>query len=134
VRRALAGLGIVAAAWAAACGGDQGPVAGELAIRLATPRATDRAIAFAVVGLQHGITVPAGSNYRVFSSTGAAGDTTWITVVAPRGGGLAAGELARIAVDDTRRAGSYATILGDVAAADYSVGDTAGVSLRVVKP
>jgi len=122
------------AAGAAACSGEQGPVAGELSVRLATPRATDRAIAFVVVGPQHDATVAAGSNYRLFSSASTAGDTTWITVVAPKTGGLAAGEVARIAVNDTRRAGSYLIWLGDVAAADYHVGDTAGVSLKVVKP
>jgi hypothetical protein len=133
MRRALAGLALAAAAWAAACG-EQGPVAGELAIRLTTPRATDRAIAFTVVGPQHGVSVPAGSGYRLFSSASGAGDTTWITIVTPAGSGLAPGVLARITVDDTRRAGSYVVILGDVAAADYSVGDSVGVSLRVVKP
>jgi hypothetical protein len=109
-------------------------VAGELAIRLATPRATDRAIAFFVVGRQHGVTAPSTSINRLFSSSSAAGDTTWITIVAPKTGGLAAGEVARIAVDDTRRAGSYLIRLSDVAAADYSVGDTVGVSLRAVRP
>jgi len=134
VKRVPAGLALVVAAWAAACGGDQGPVAGELSIRLATLRSTDRAIAFAVVGPQHGATAAAGSSYRLFSSSSSVGDTTWITIVAPKPGALVAGEVARIAVDDTRRFGSYLIRLSDVAAADYSVGDTAGVSLRVVKP
>lgn len=133
MRRALVSIAVAAAGWAAACG-EQGPVAGELAIRLTTPRATDRAIAFTVVGLQHGVAVPAGSGYRLFARGSATGDTTWITIVTPAGSGLAAGVLARIAVDDTRRAGSYVVTLGDVAAADYSVGDSVGVSLRVVKP
>jgi hypothetical protein len=134
VRCALAGLALAAAVSAAACGGDQGPVAGELSVRLTTPRATDRAIAFFVVGPQHGAAEAAGSSYRLFSASSAAGDTTWMTVVAPRTGGLAAGEVARIAVDDVRRAGSYVVRLSDVAAADYRVGDTAGVSLRIIKP
>jgi hypothetical protein len=134
VRRALAWHVLALAAGAAACSGEQGPVAGELSIRLATPRATDRAIAFVVVGPQHGVTAASGSSYRLFTSTSTAGDTTWFTVVAPKTGGLAAGEVARIAVDDTRRAGSYVITLRDVAAADYSVNDTVGVSLKVAKP
>lgn len=134
MRRALAWHVLALAAGAAACSGEQGPVAGELSIRLATPRATDRAIAFVVVGPQHGATAAAGTTYRVFSSASGAGDTTWITIVAPKTGGLAAGEVARIAVNDTRRAGSYLIRLSDVAAADYRVGDTVGVSLKVAKP
>ena len=134
MRPGLGWLALALAACAASCGGEQGPVAGELAVRLVTPRATDRAVAFFVVGRQHGVTVASSSTYRLFSTSSAAGDTTWITIVAPKAGGLAAGELARIAVDDTRRAGSYLVRLSDVAAADYGVGDTAGVSLRVVRP
>jgi type IV pilus biogenesis protein CpaD/CtpE len=132
VRRAPALL-VLATAALVGCS-DQGPVAGELSVRLATPRSTDRAVLLSVVGRQHGVTAGTGSSYRVVSDTSATGDTVWIAVIAPQGSGLAAGEIARLVVPDTRRAGAYRAVLTDVAAADYSVGDTAGVSLSVVKP
>ena len=129
MRRLLLGLVLAAAA----CSGEQGPVAGELSIRVATPRASDRALLFVVTGRQTGVTAAPGSGYLVFAAAGA-GDTTRIVVAAPAGRGIAAGEVARIAVADVRQAGSYAVRLADVAAATYAVGDTAGVSLTVVKP
>ncbi len=113
---------------------DQGPTAGELSIRLATPRSSDRAISIVLTGKQTAVTPAISSSYRVFSLASAAGDTTWITVVSPQGSGLVAGEVARITVPDTRALGSYKARVGDVAAANYSVSDTAGVSLSVVKP
>jgi hypothetical protein len=123
-------LGLVAVA--AACS-EQGPVSGELSIRVATPRASDRALLFVVTGRQTGVTAAPGSGYLVFAAAGA-GDTTRIVVAAPAGRGIAAGEVARLAVADVRQAGSYAVRLADVATAGYGVGDTAGVSLTVVKP
>lgn len=133
MRRALGVLALAAAA-AIGCSGNEGPIAGELSVRLTTPRSTDRAILFRVVGAQHGVTAPSGSNYRVISDTSVAGDTSWIAVIAPQGSGIAAGEIARLAVPDVRKAGSYQTALTDVAAADYSVGVIAGITLTVVKP
>ena len=124
----------LATAAAFGCSGDQGPVAGELAVRLATSRSTDRAVLFRVVGPQHGVTAGAGTSYRVVADSSAVGDTTWVAVIAPQGSGLAAGEIARLAVPDTRKSGAYAVVLTDVAAANYAVGGTAGVSLTVVKP
>ena len=133
MRRAPALLVLVAAA-AFGCSGDQGPVAGELSVRLATPRNTDRAVFFRMIGRQHAVTTGTGTTYRVLSDTSAAGDTSWIAVIAPQGSGLSAGEIARLAVPDTRSVGSYRAIVVDVAAADYSAGDTAGVSLTVARP
>ncbi len=133
MRRALAVMAIVAAAAAAGCG-DQGPVSGDLSVRLTTSRSGDRAILFRVIGPQHGVTAGTGTGYRVVSDTSAAGDTSWIAVISPPGTGLVAGEIARLAVPDTRRAGSYEISLTDIAAADYSVGSIAGVALAVVKP
>ncbi len=133
MRRTLAVL-VLAAAAAGGCGGSEGPIAGELSVRLASPRTTDRAILFRVVGRQHGVTAATGSTYRVFSDTSAAGDTSWITVVAPAGSGIAAGEIARLAVADVRQAGSYKAAVTDVAASNYAVGDTTGVTLSVVRP
>lgn len=133
MKRALGVLAVAAAA-VFGCKGDQGPVAGELSVRLATPRNTDRAILFRVIGLQRGVTAGTGTTYRVLSDTSAAGDTSWIAVITPQGTGLAAGEIARLAVADVGKAGDYRIVVSDVAAADYSVGDTSGVSLSVVRP
>ena len=133
MRRALGMLTLAAAAWAVGCG-EQGPVAGELSVRLATSRSGDRAILFRVIGPEHGVTAGTGTGYRVVSDSSAAGDTAWIAVVAPQGTGLVAGEIARLAVPDTRKAGNYLISLTDIAAADYSVGSLAGVALTVVKP
>jgi hypothetical protein len=132
VRRAFAVLALAAAA-AVGCS-DQGPLAGDLSVRLATSRTGIRAVLFRVVGRQHGVTAGIGSAYRVLSDTSAAGDTSWIAVIAPQGSTLAAGEIARLAVPDTRNVGGYRTALTDVAASDYSVGDIAGITLTVVKP
>ena len=128
MKRVLLGLALAAAACS-----EQGPVAGELAVSLATPRATDRAVMFTVVGVQTGVTPAPGSGYAVFTSAGG-GDTTRVVVVAPAGRGITAGEVARIAVADVRKVGSYGVRLSDVAAASYAVGDSAGVSLSVSKP
>jgi len=130
MRRLLACLVLAAAA----CSGEQGPVAGELSIRVATPRSTDRALMFVLTGAQTAVTAAPVSGYLVFSTPFAAGDSTRIVVAAPAGGGIAAGEVARISVADVRKAGAYAATLRDVATANYAVGDTAGVSLSVVKP
>ncbi len=131
MRRALGWVGLAAAL--AACG--EGPTSGELSVRLTSPRNTDRAVLFAITGgAQRGASAPSGSVYRVFADTSAAGDTTWVTVVAPAGTGLATGEIARIAVSDTRRAGAYRASVAEIAASDYSLADTAGVSIQIVKP
>ena len=133
MRRVLGVLAFAAVAtWG--CHGDQGPIAGELSLRLATSRTGDRAILFRVIGLQHGVTAGTGTAYRVLSDTSAAGDTSWIAVIAPQGSGIAAGELVRLAVADVRKAGDYQIALTDIAAADYSVGSVSGVSLTVVRP
>ena len=130
MRRLLACFALAAVA----CSGEQGPVAGELSIRIATPRASDRAIEFVLTGTQSGVTAAPGSGYLVFATRSAAGDTTRVVVAAPSTGGISAGEVARISVADVRKASSYSVKLNDVAAANYSVGDTAGVTLTVVRP
>ncbi len=131
MRRTTQWLALVAGLAAATCQSES-PVAGELSVRITTPRTSDRAILFALVGPARAVAAAPG--YRVFTDTAALGDTTHVTVVAAPGSGLVAGEIARVAVNDIRRAGSYAAILRDVAAADYSIGDTAGISLKVVTP
>lgn len=132
--RRLLGVLTLAAAAASGCHGDQGPVAGELSVRLATTRIGDRAILLRVIGPQHGVTAGTGTTYRVLSDTSAVGDTSWIAVIAPQGSGITAGELARLAVADVRKAADYQIALTDVAAADYSVGNLAGITLTVVRP
>ena len=128
MRRVLLGWALAAAACS-----EQGPVSGELAVTIATPRASDRAVMFTVTGPQTGVTAAPGSGYFVYAAAGG-GDTTRVVVVAPAGRGITAGEVARIAVADVRRIGSYGVRLSDVAAASYAVGDSAGVSLSVSKP
>ncbi len=127
---------VVVLALAAAVAGcsDQGPVAGELSVRLTTSRTTDRAVLFKVVGKLHGVTAGTGASYRIISDTSATGDTAWVAVITPQGTGLAPGEIARITVPDTRMAGSYQISLTEAAASDYSVGTFAGITLTVVKP
>lgn len=123
----------LAAAAVAGCR-DQGPGAGELSVRLGAPRPADRAIQFVVTGPLHGVSAPSGTSYRVFADTSADGDTAHVVVVAPAGSGIAAGELVRIRVNDVQKAGSYAARVVDAATAAYGIGDTAGVTLSVVKP
>ena len=134
MRRAIAVLALGAAAAAAGCSGDQGPVAGELSVRLATTATTYRAVLFRVVGKLHAVTAPTGAGYRILSDTSATGDTAWIAVIAPQGTGLAAGEVARLAVPDTRKASSYQVSLTEAAAANYAVGLFPGLALTVARP
>jgi hypothetical protein len=118
----------------AGCRGEQGPVSGELAVHLVTPRSSDRAVVFLVAGKVHGVTAPPGSTYRVFSDTSSRVDTARVVVVAPSGSGVAAGEIARFRVDDTRQVRNYAARVIGLAAATYLLSDTSGVSLTVVRP
>jgi len=135
VRRVVVLLAVAAAAaGAAGCSADQGPVAGELSVRLATPRTTDRAVLFRVTGPAHGVKGWSGSTYRVVADTSATGDTSWVAVISPQGTGLAAGEIARVEVPDTRNVGNYRISFTEAAASDYSVGAFSGITLTIVKP
>ncbi len=128
-------IGALAAALLATGCSSEGPTAGELSLRLASPHTYDRAVQLVVTGgPQRGATAPSGSGYIVFADTSAVGDTSRIVVVSAAGTGLAAGEIARIKVPDTRQAGRYVPKLVNVAAAALTVGDTAGVSLSIVRP
>ncbi len=133
MRRLAVGAGLLVAL-AAGCNGDQGPRGGELAVRLATPRTTDRAVQLTVIGPQTGVAVPPGSSYQVFYVLSADGDTSRIVVVAPAGMGVVAGNIALIAVPDLGKAGSYVARVVDVATAGYEVDDTAGVALSLTRP
>ncbi len=116
------------------CRGDQGPVGGELSVRLVTPRNTDRGVVLVVTGRVHGVSAPAGSTYRVFADTSDNGDTAHIVVAAPQGSSVAAGEIARLRVDDTRQYRSYTARVLALATATYEVSDTAGVSVSIARP
>ncbi len=132
--RRVAVLAAFLGAVALGCRGNEGPVAGELAVRLATPRNGDRAVLFTVVGRQSAVTAPPGTSYQVFSTISADGDTSHVAVVAPAGAGLAAGAIAYLSVPDLGKAGSYVGRVLDVATATYAVDDTAGVSLSFSHP
>jgi hypothetical protein len=118
---------------AAGCGGNEGPTAGELEVRLATPNSDDRAVRFLLGGERTAVTAPAGTNYRVFTAP-RSGDTVIVVVVAPQAGHLAAGALVRLSVPDTRQAASYRTTVQDVAATTYAQRAVTGYALTVVKP
>ncbi len=117
----------------AACSSSEGPVAGELEVRLTTPNTDDRAILFRLAGRESGVAVPSGSAYRVLVSPGL-GDTVRVLVMAPQGSALAAGAVARVTVPDTRQVASYAAQLVDVASTTYAKRVLTGYALTVVKP
>jgi hypothetical protein len=119
----------IAVAGALSCGDDAtGPRAGTLDVRLATPHAgADGAILFTVTGPVAPIGVSAPGGLRVFSD--APGTTTTLAVT----GTLSATTIARIQVEDVGRAGEYAAVIQQVAAADYTLRPLAGYSLTVAR-
>lgn len=133
MRRAWLVLAAALALAGRGCGDGTGPVSGELVVRLTTPSSDDRAILLRLSGSQTAIRAAPGRGYAVYSSSAVA-DTTVIAVVAPQGSALAAGELLRVSVPDTRKAGSYAAIPTQVAGADYQLRDAGQYSLVVAKP
>jgi hypothetical protein len=118
---------------AAACSGNEGPVAGELEVRLTTPNPDDRAVLLRLAGLVDTVRAPAGSGYRVLASPGL-GDTVRVVVMAPQGAHLSSGALLRVVVPDTRQAGAYSARLLDVASVTYRQRATTGYALSVVAP
>lgn len=118
----------------AGCAGNEGPVAGELEVRLATPNGDDRAVHFRLVGAQTAVTAPPGTAYRVFVSPEPGSDTARVVVVAAQGTALAPGPLARVMVPDTRRAAAYAAGVLEVASTAYGQRAPAGYVLTVVRP
>lgn len=134
MKRALLAAVAVGTILCAGCrGGETGPVAGDLIVRLTTPSNTDRAILFQLVGKLTAVRPASGSNYRVFSAA-MIGDTVRIAVVAPRNSAIGAGELVRFSVPDTRKVGSYTVTVTDVAGADYSIANPGQYSLVIVRP
>jgi len=130
-RRTLA-LALLAGLAAAGCG-NEGPVAGELEVRLASPNTDDRAILFRLVGEQTSLSAPTGSGYRVFHGA-PVGDTVRVVVMAPQSGHLPVGALVRVAVPDTRAVAAYRAVVQQVASTAYVQRPTAGYTLTVVQP
>jgi hypothetical protein len=126
-------LALLCGALAAGCGSAEGPVAGELEVRLATPNSDDRAVLFLLRGAQTAVTAPSGSSYRILKAPLGV-DTLRVLVIAPQGGHLAAGTLVRIAVPDTRQASSYVARPLDVATTLYAQRPVTGYTLTVVQP
>lgn len=128
-------LALFCGALAAGCGGSEGPVAGELEVRLASPNTDDRAVLFLLRGAQTAVTAPAGSNYRILKAPRGI-DTLRVMVIAPQGGHLTPGTLVRIAVPDTRQAASYSAVPLEVATTAYATRNIplTGFQLTVVQP
>lgn len=128
-RLLLAVLAPVVVLGTLSCGDDgTGPRAGTLEIRLGTPNAgADGAILLTVTGpvAPAGVSAPGG--LRVF--TDSLGTTTTFAVT----GTLPAGAIARLQVEDVGRAGEYAAVIRQVAAADYTLRPLAGYSLTVAR-
>jgi hypothetical protein len=114
-------------------GGETGPVAGELVVRVTPPGHGERAVYFRLAGVQNGIAAPPGSGYRVYT-TGLPGDTALVIVVAPLGSAIAPGDLLRFSVPDTRRVDHYAAILIQMAGADYRLESAGPDALTVTRP
>lgn len=111
----------------------EGPVAGELEVRLTTPNVDDRAVLLRLAGRQSAVTAPSGSPNRVLVAPGL-GDTVRVLVIAPQGQRLSAGPLLRVTVPDTRQTASYAARVLDVASTGYLKRPTTGYLLAVLKP
>jgi hypothetical protein len=126
-------LALLGAAAAAGCSSTEGPVAGELEVRLTTPNTDDRAVLLLLKGAQTAVTAPSGSGYRILTSVWGS-DSLRVLVIAPQGAHLAAGALARVAVPDTRQASSYTARALDVASTLYAQRLLTGYQLTVVQP
>lgn len=118
----------------ASCGGDgpaptepTGPIAGVLRIALVTPHADDGAVLFTISGGPVVSVDVASPGYQVYT---AIPDTNTARVLVT--GNLAAGEMVRIHVADTRRAASYhATIAQAASRATFAQQVLTGYSLTV---
>jgi hypothetical protein len=115
------------------CKSAEGPVAGELEVRLTTPNTDDRAILVRVVGKQTAIAAPSGSTYRVLTAP-LGGDTVRVVVIAPVGSHIAAGAMLRLTVPDTRQVDAYSAFALDVASASYAQRPLTGYLFAVAKP
>jgi hypothetical protein len=128
-------LALLSGALAFGCSSTEGPVAGELEVRLTSPNVDDRAVLFLLRGPQTAVTAPSGSGYRVLQSPLRI-DTLRVLVIAPQGHQLTAGALLRVAVPDTRQAASYSAVALDVASTTYAARSIPfiGYQLTVVAP
>jgi hypothetical protein len=133
MRRSLYALGIAGAVTFFGCGGDgSGPVAGELVVNLATGATGTRGLLFRIVGDVNSISLPAGSTNRLFSAS-LGGDTLQVAVVAPSGGSLTSGVIARIAVPDVNRSSSYVASVRQAAGANYALQTTALYTITIAR-
>jgi hypothetical protein len=118
-------LGVLAAG---ACA--DGPVSGELEVRLSGPQQV-RAVVFNLTGERSAVTAAPGLRAYV---AGLQDDTARVVVVAPAGQTLPTGAIARVAVPDLRRAGTYAASVTEVAGPDYGLQNPSLYTLTVVRP
>ena len=129
MRRQLLPLVLLALASACGDGGPTepaGPVPGVLKIALATPNADDGALLFTVSGGRVS-TVDAATGYQIYT---AQPDTMTTRILVT--GDIAAGEVVRIQVPDTRSAAAYhATIAQAASRTTFAQRALAGYALAV---
>ncbi|MGE5092554.1 MAG: hypothetical protein ACM3OH_10360 [Bacillota bacterium] len=129
MRRQLLPLVLLALASACGDGGPTepaGPVPGVLKIALATPNADDGALLFTVSGGRVS-TVDAATGYQIYT---AQPDTMTTRILVT--GDIAAGEVVRIHVPDTRSAAAYhATIAQAASRTTFAQRALAGYALAV---
>lgn len=127
-------LGLVAlVAFGANCGGDDGgpsgPTPGELTIELTTPNADDGAIKLTITGPEALTSITAAKpGIRVFQS-GTLGTTNTIVIT----GTIAAGDVVKIGVTDTRDDEEYTATVVSAASTAYAVRPVTGYELTVEK-
>jgi hypothetical protein len=130
MRRQLLPLALLSLA--AACGdggptGPAGPVPGVLKIALTTPNADDGALLFTVSGGRVSTVDAAAAGYQIYT---ARPDTLTMRILVT--GDIAAGEVVRIHVPDTRSAAAYhATIAQAASRATFAQRALAGYALAV---
>jgi hypothetical protein len=134
MRRSLCALGLAGAAALFGCGGDggTGPVAGELVVNLATGVTGTRGILFRIVGDVNSVSLPSGSTNRLFSAS-LGGDTLQVAVIAPAGGSLTSGVIARINVPDVNQSSSYIASVRQAAGANYALQTTALYTITIAR-
>jgi len=118
---------------AAGCPSPEGPVAGDLEVRVVSPNLDDRAILLRLHGRQTAVAAPSGSGYQVLVAPYRA-DTVTVLVMAPRGQHLLAGAIVRVSVPDTRQVDAYLARPLDVASTAYLQRALTGYTLAVAKP
>ena len=124
------GLLTLALAGVAGCSSDQGPVAGELTVSLATPNSGgDGAILFVVTGpaALTSATLPTGASQRLFGQP--LGAVTRFAIT----GTLSNGAILTIGVADVNRVAQYIATVQAVAAPDFQLRALSGYALTVAR-